>query len=238
MTPTDRQMFLLHSKTAQFQRQQERARHLIDAALQTSTAWYVAVSGGKDSTVVLDLIRQRRPTIPAVFSDDEWWLPETETYLRQIQHDGVNLRWIRTTARHTEWFATTGEFPSIPAYAREQGWTGCFLGLRKDENAYRRVGINSRGLLFYSQATAAWNCTPIADWTTRDVWAYICSTGITYNQAYDRLTDMGIPAHRQRIGPFAVDRALGYGQLAILKRGWPSLFNRYVARYPEASSYV
>jgi hypothetical protein len=28
------------------------------------------------------------------------------------------------------------------------------------------------------------------------------------------------------------------GQLAILKRGWPALYNRFAAAHPEAASYT
>ena len=83
-----------------------------------------------------------------------------------------------------------------------------------------------------------WHCNPIHDWTWRDVWAYIVSQGLGYNRAYDRLEEMGIEPERQRIGPLAVERALGYGQVAILKRGWPELYNRFVAAHPEASQYT
>ena len=52
------------------------------------------------------------------------------------------------------------------------------------------------------------------------------------------MSEIGVPLEQQRIGPLAVDSVLGYGQLAILKRGWPDVFNRYAARHPEARNYV
>ncbi len=72
----------------------------------------------------------------------------------------------------------------------------------------------------------------------RDVWAYIVSNNVSYNAAYDRLAEIGVPLAQQRIGPLAVERVLGYGQIALLKRGWPELWNRYAERYPEVRAYV
>ena len=70
------------------------------------------------------------------------------------------------------------------------------------------------------------------------MWAFILSRDIPYNAAYDVLTSLDIPLKYQRIGALAVRSVLGYGQLAILKRGWIDLYNAYVARYPEARLYT
>lgn len=59
-----------------------------------------------------------------------------------------------------------------------------------------------------------------------------------YNRAYDVLAGLGLPLREQRVGPLAVERAIGYGQLAILRRGWPQLYAAFVAKYPEAASYT
>lgn len=232
------EVFKMHARTTGYKKRLARSLETIQAAFERSDKWYVALSGGKDSTVVYELARLIDPIIPAVFSDDEWWLPETKEYIERLQSTGADLRWIRTNARHVEWFSTAGDYDGIPDYARQSDLEGCFLGLRKDENAYRRIGISNRGELFFSVKDQAWNCTPIADWSVRDVWAFIFSEGLDYNRAYDKLTEMGISIERQRIGPLAVDRALGYGQLAILKRGWPDLFNRFAKAHPEARAYV
>lgn len=45
---------------------------------------YVAFSGGKDSLVALDLVRQVAPDAPVAFFDSGLEFPETYTYLEQI----------------------------------------------------------------------------------------------------------------------------------------------------------
>ena len=45
---------------------------------------YVAFSGGKDSLVVLDLVRQVAPETPVAFFDSGLEFPETYAYLEQL----------------------------------------------------------------------------------------------------------------------------------------------------------
>lgn len=83
-----------------------------------------------------------------------------------------------------------------------------------------------------------WHCNPLAWWTTRDIWTYIQAYDVPYNAAYDVLDRLGVDLDRQRIGPLANHRVLQFGQLAVLKAGWPSLYNEFAARYPEARNYT
>lgn len=238
MKSSEEAMFRLRAKLPSHQRRVARAREIISAAFSENKNWYVALSGGKDSTCVLALAREQQPDIPAVFADDEWWLPETEDYLKNLTAKQVDLRWIRLNAHHTEWFEPRGDYDSIQDYASQQGWQGCLLGLRKSESSKRRVHILQCGETFLAQSDGFWRCYPLADWSTLDVWAFIVSQGLDYNRAYDRLAELDVPLERRRIGPFAVERVLGYGQLALLKRGWPDLFDAFAARYPEARNFV
>ena len=50
---------------------------------------YISFSGGKDSTVLLDLVRQVNPNIPAVFIDTGLEYPETKEFVNSI--DNVNI---------------------------------------------------------------------------------------------------------------------------------------------------
>lgn len=238
MNPDERKLCLAYSLTRQHAKRVERARGIVRDAFERDASWYVSLSGGKDSTCVLALARKTQPGTPAVFSDDEWWLPETKEYMDRIRADGVDVRWIRTNAWHAEWFAVSGDYDGIPDYAAQSVLGGCFLGLRSDESAARRIHIRTMGTLFFSKKNSVWQCYPIAAWSVMDVWGFILSNGLDYNRAYDRMSEIGVPLERQRIGPLAVDKVLGYGQLAILKRGWPDLFNEFAARHPEARNYV
>jgi 3'-phosphoadenosine 5'-phosphosulfate sulfotransferase (PAPS reductase)/FAD synthetase len=97
--------------------------------------------------------------------------------------------------------------------------------------------LRTLGPLFFAQSDQFWHCNPIHQWSWKDVWAYIYSNEVDYNRAYDRLDEIGVEPEHQRIGPLAVERVLSFGQLVILKRGWPDLYNKFCDKYPEARLY-
>ena len=74
---TKKDVSLYHSTKDSYKKKLRSAKQIIDEALETIKNPYMSLSGGKDSTVVYGLLRRLQPDIPAVWSDDEWWLPET-----------------------------------------------------------------------------------------------------------------------------------------------------------------
>lgn len=233
MTAEEKLQAQLHSRTNQFSRHVDEARRYIDQAYQTQAIWFASVSGGKDSQVVFDLVSD----VPGIFSDDEFWFPETETFIHHLQAVR-DVRWIRTNATHTGWFSVKGDYNGIQDYAQQQGFSGVFLGLRRQENKYRRVYLDSRPNVHQVQKDGFWHCNPLSAWSTWDVWAYIISKGLEYNHAYDKLSELRVPFERRRIGPFANVKALTMGQIAILKQGWPECYNKFVQKHPEAARYI
>lgn len=241
-----KEMALFYAQLLQFSQKVRHSREVIQWAFERCDRWYVAFSGGKDSTVVAALVREVEPNVPLMTSLPKWHLPETEEYLQR-----VGARLTASGSDHRTGWAPNWDSPDelpegitwlgnagqVKHYGLE-GVCGVFLGLREEESGRRRVHLRTRGELFFSQKDGIWHCSPIASWTVMDVWAFIHSTGIDYNRAYDRMEEIGIPLEKQRIGPFAVEEALGRGQLAILKRGWPELFQRYAEEHPEARLYV
>jgi 3'-phosphoadenosine 5'-phosphosulfate sulfotransferase (PAPS reductase)/FAD synthetase len=240
----------LRARLAGFARLLGRTEAIIREALSQSARPYVALSGGKDSTVLLSLVREAAPDTPAIFSNDEWNFPETMAYLDAVP----NLTRVASRVRHADWFTSWESGPvdlpadtiwldaaqgdGIPAFARGHGFDLAFIGLRKEEATYRRLHLCGRGTTFYCQTHAMTECNPLADWKVEDVWAYLLSRNIPYNAAYDRMTALDIPLPEQRVGPFAVEKAIGYGSLALIKRGWPGLWNQFTERYPQASNYA
>lgn len=237
---------LLYSKTKAFAYKVKNAETIIARMFTVSSKPYVGFSSGKDSTVVAFLVSQFITDVPLLYGDEEWLLPETDEYLQRVQAlNRSRFHRIKAADTHAEWFKVWQDDPNAihsdnasGVYAKSQGWNGCFLGLRQDENARRKIYLRSKGPLFYSEKDGVWMCNPIHDWMWMDVWALIVSRSIDYNRAYDKLEEMGVEPERQRIGPLAQERVLGYGQLVILKRGWPDLFNRFAEKFPEATRYT
>lgn len=239
MDDCTRSGFLARSMLPVYKQRVRQALSVVRRALKATNGWHVALSGGKDSTVVYDLVRTFNPDAPAIWSDDEYYLPETIQYINGLIEDGANVHHIRTNAQHRDWFTVSGDWNGIDDYAKANGWSGgVFLGLRKQENNYRRAHLNSFGTLFYSEKDQLWHCNPIADWKTEDVWAYIVSRRLKYNLAYDKLAEIGVDLEHQRIGPFATERATEMGALAVLRRGWPDEYLRFVNNHPEGRNFI
>lgn len=221
-----------------FQNQLSGAKKYIREALKQSNRPYLAFSGGKDSTVVHGLVAEAGSQMPRVWSDDEWWLPETTDYMERVKARGHKVKQIQTKTKHADFFIShRNNGVHFEQWVAEQGYDAVFLGLRAEESAKRRMALKKYGPL-YCTKDGLLHVNPIAWWKVEDVWTYIHSRRIDYNKAYDKLESLGLGLSEQRIGPLAVDRVLGYGQLHTLQRGWPDLFAKFVAKYPEARRYL
>jgi len=243
MRALDKAAFAAHYRTAAFRRRVDEARRGVERFCETASHPAVAFSGGKDSTVVLHLVRQACPEAPALFGHDEWLLPETEEYLSRVK--GL-ITFAFRDQKHAEFFRSwvDGEPPTdyvfegnIPDFVRRMGYDGLAFGLRMDENSYRKMHVRKYGQLFFSRTRRIWMAYPIARWSVRDVWAYIVGNGLDYNRAYDRMAEIGVPWREQRVGPLANTRALRAGQAALLRRGWPELYECFADTYPEVRRY-
>lgn len=206
----------------------------VEAALAVMATPYVSISGGKDSTVLLDLVRRVDPAVPAIWSDDELEHDETVAFVRAVP----NHLTVVGHATHAEWFTSWTDLPAfrppepdaipIPGlmdvWSIDAGYDGAFIGLRAEENRHRRIRSARFGPL-HRHASGQWRATPIQHWTVDDVWAYIAARDLPYNPVYDTLAQIGVPRPEQRVGPLPL--AQGWH----LKRGWPELFARLEARY-------
>ena len=59
---------------------------------------YISFSGGKDSTVLLDLVRSVYSEVPAVFSDTGLEFPEIRDFVRSID----NVTWVKPKLTFSE----------------------------------------------------------------------------------------------------------------------------------------
>lgn len=243
MNALDRASFLAHSRTAPYDRKVEQAHNVVRQWLGLCQAPYASYSAGKDSTVTLAVAREHGD-IPAIYADDEWTLPETEEHLRTVD----NLLRFKSRDQHASWLTSWANDPDAweggaPAYARAHGYDGAAIGLRMEENRRRRFQAGKNREPFFSEKNGVWQCYPLAAWSWKDVWAYILANDLSYNLAYDRLAELGVGYDHSRVGPFAVELdgphdPLHQGQLAILKQGWPELYERFAEAHPEARYYV
>ena len=230
------QRALLHARTRQHRRAVEQAEWLIAGAMERHTL-AVSFSGGKDSSVIRLLAQQLQPDVPVVWSDGGLELPETLALMEVVQpayHVQSVTWWHR--------FPAAGRSPeavSKAALCRREGWDGYILGLRAEESRVRAINTAQRGLLYRVQTgeyAGAWHCQPIARWSVLDVWAYLLTRGATYNAAYDRMDELGIPLERQRVGPPLDERAVAAGSMEVLRVGWPEQYAAWISAIPEGAA--
>lgn len=179
--------------------------------------WVVAYSGGKDSTLVLQLVyelilelgpRAAKP-VHVIASDTRVEAPNVETYLSErltrieshARANGVPVKVhrVRPSPEQGFWGNLIGKgYPSptrwfrwcttkmkikpsraaIESIVREQGGVVLLLGTRLDESASRARRMearatNERGLNPHGEIPDALVMTPIADWSTDQVWEYL-----------------------------------------------------------------
>lgn len=152
---------------------------------------FVAFSGGKDSIVaghlaaVLDVnlaVRETSFNFPT--ADLEYRRCGEEVGLNVAEVRGCSEAWLAT---HPEWvfgpvrklggFYAVRQQATVRRFADERAMEGVVFGRRTQENTvpsalYMKAGI--------------WQCHPLRDWRTSDVWAYIRSRGLSYPGIYDR----------------------------------------------------
>lgn len=244
--------YLLHARLSGFHRLLEQTRVAVVDGLRHAPA-YVAFSGGKDSTVLLDLVLEAAPDTPVLWGDDGWDYPETLQFLADTEeHYGFKLTRIRNRGNIAGFAAWAGtetwdganpgpwdyqciSFDDHSRLIHALGYRGVFLGLRQEESAIRRITLRQRGTLYFAQREGIWHCCPLAHWRVEDVWAYILSRELAYNLIYDRLDALGVEPRYQRVGPLI---AWGADCYATLKRGWPELYNRFAAEFPQVSAFT
>ena len=162
---------------------------------------YVSFSGGKDSTVVAELVRRALGMeLMHGFADTTLELPQTLEYIRRYRRSHPDIYFIDAKSRG-EQFEALCEILGPPSRVMRwcctvfktsalnrrlemcfpEGEILSFQGIRRAESYGRRkYDRTSHKNKIGRQITAS----PIIDWQDFDVWLYIATTGIDFNQAY------------------------------------------------------
>lgn len=264
MKDAEAEVYQYHARLPSFRRHVEMSQQWIRQALELARRPYVACSFGKDSLCLLHLVALARPGVDVIWlradEYDEW--PDTERVAREFERRfPITLHPVWTMSI-TECYRAAGGFyvfaetqaqrEADRRYARafveamegEASRLDCdlaFIGLRQEESKRRRLLLRTRGALFFARTHRIMECFPLSRWSARDVWAYIHENELPYPDLYDLHPDR----ERARNGamfaanvPVIGGVSTYFGQLAVLRRMYPELFNRFAAEFPDVRAYV
>lgn len=175
--------------------------------------------------------------------DPRWlcWEPGNEAnWVRQrdklsIGETPNDWRWFREGMEFEEFTPAFGHW-----YAQNQ-LCACFVGIRTQESLNRwRTLTSSKKQTFEGKQWTTWcgqtlyNCYPIYDWQTEDIWRANSKFGWSYNKLYDRMHQAGLTIHQQRIcQPYGDDQRKGLWLFHLIE---PETWGRIVARVNGANS--
>jgi len=168
-----------------------------------------------------------------------WEASQKERWVRTPPEDAI------TEANHSfPWFKAGMEFEEFVElfgewYAEGQP-TACFVGIRTVEslNRWRTIASHTKESLEGHGWTTrvspnVFNCYPIYDWRTEDIWVYNGKAKRPYNRLYDRMHQAGLSMSQQRIcQPYGDDQRKGLWLFHIIE---PETWARIVARVAGAN---
>lgn len=248
ISPSDR----LRGQLAGFRRRVAQATTLVRQAASLGRVG-VAVSGGKDSTVTLALVRSVLPYAPAAFFDDGAQLRDTYDYLASVENlsvypvepDLIEMckiggYWGYQSPTPDVTFDFLAKLITEPArrFREEHNLAVVAMGLRAQESTGRWFNARVRGQLYYAERDGCWHLCPALWWSVEDVWAYIASHKLPYNRAYDKMASIGMQRREMRIGPVLGAAASQFGRYVYLKQIDPELWNRLANVFPVLRSYA
>ena len=243
-----------------------RTESLTRDALTDLDAWftehpesYVAISGGKDSTVCLHLARQVNPNVKAVFFDSGIEFPQTITYLHRLQENwGVELITYPAEPSALDVMANNGTWEhGVPKVAKDDLHNACILrplaraqadlgrfsvyGLRADESKSRLALLSkTKGRVVKHDRKGNVEqsyLAPIWRWSYEEVHAYLGQNEIKPNPLYDAMVRLGVPERRARVGMIVDGWAIDQGRWAIARQLAPNECRLIETRMPALAEY-
>lgn len=193
------------ANSGRYERMTEEAKNYIRTASENfgTMDMFVSFSGGKDSTVTADLVTRAlsNPQIMHIFGDTTLEFPFTYDYVKRFKdaHPKTPLisarnkekdfeelcKLIGPPSRVMRWCCTifkTGTIQKrIKSLYRDKSQVLTFYGIRRSESAsrskYERESDSPK-------ITKQKIISPVIDWMDFDIWLYILTTGIDFNDAY------------------------------------------------------
>ena len=261
ITEDEKEMYLLHSQTKWYKRRIEEAMQTAQKAIKEIVGNHViSYSGGKDSTVMLDICLKagfKGDLIQFFYSEYENPQMNLEMADNMSKKYGLKLYRLKCYSSKEAW-DEAGRFFVVPSndlekrlvrkvasdfgkksneISGENKYNLHLIGMRKAESKQRRMTLGSRGLTYYAKTRNGYTCCPIGKLTDDDIWAYIISNHLPYISCYDNpLFDRR--KIRNELTYFCTRKAVFQGIVETYKFIYPEIFAKLMANYPQISNYM
>ncbi|MBT0160503.1 phosphoadenosine phosphosulfate reductase family protein [Candidatus Bathyarchaeota archaeon A05DMB-2] len=156
----------------------------------------VAVSGGKDSLVVLHIALEANPDVSVIYNNTTVEFPETLQYMRRLQKEwGFTLHITQSdkpffkAVKDRGWATHENRwcckpYKDLPAFQflSSRGYKAEITGTTRTESIYRR---SLTPIKTPKKEPYIIRVNPIYDWNEWEVWRYIKENDLPYNPLYD-----------------------------------------------------
>lgn len=166
------------------------ARQLVAEQLAAADAPCVTSSFQADCMVLVHMVREIRPDIPVLFLDTVHHFAQTYAYRDRMTAEWglrlVNLRAAQPAPGlwQQDIHACCGRHKVEPLFSALADYDVWFTALRRDQSP-SRANLGEVEPFTLPGGKALRKVSPLAGWTTRDVWAYARQHGIPLLPLYD-----------------------------------------------------
>ena len=166
------------------------ARELIAEELATARAPGVTSSFQAECVVLVHMLREIAPRIPVLFLDTVHHFEQTLTYRDELVHRwGLNLVTLRAAEPapglwQEDTHACCARHKVQPLFAALAGYDVWFTGLRREQSP-SRANLAEVEPFALPSGQVLRKVSPLAAWTTRDVWQYARAHGIPLLPLYE-----------------------------------------------------
>jgi len=223
----DQKTAILYAKLPEYKYLVNKTRYFIRWALKHVDNPYVACSFGKDSSAMLHLVLQESPNIKVKFlgKRETTLIDDYESIIKWWRGQGADIEHIT----YLGWLEG-GKKTGIAQNMEADGYDSFFVGIRKEESVARRITIKKNGK-FYKMKDGKTRISPMAEWSTNDIAAYMLSNDLPVLRAYLRegfeaRTTSNIPSK------------FPHESLARLKDADISAYNQLLKMLPDAKYFT
>ncbi|HUQ93686.1 MAG TPA: phosphoadenylyl-sulfate reductase [Bryobacteraceae bacterium] len=176
------------------------AEEIVYQQLAATPSACITCSFQAEDMVVLDLARKTRPDIPVLFLETGYHFAETYAYRDRFAAEWnlklVNLMPATTLEHHESVFGKLHQSNPAqccqirkvePLFRGLSAYNLWLTGLRREQSP-TRANLQKIETHVLPDGRGITKVSPLADWTNKDVWAYLKANGIDplplYNQGY------------------------------------------------------